>query len=160
VLTLDQTARRALAVGDDSGAEAALHALRYESYRQASLAWEDPWWLARVAGVEELEAERARQQADWPEAWASWRSGWWVRQLLARDGGRPQRRRAVWSSAVMGALHLAVGRPEDGVRRIREALEPWSELGLDAQLQAELRAAVGLGEERLGEERPGEERPG
>jgi hypothetical protein len=142
VLLLDAHVREALRRGALHQAEPLLRDLRFASYRSASLTWEDGWWLARVAGVEELQAEAARQRADWATAWGSWRSGWWVRQLLARQGARPQLRRAAWSTAVMGALHLAVGRVEDGRRRVGEALDAWEELGLDPKLRHELAAGL------------------
>ena len=55
--------------------DAPLHEARFEIYRQASLAWEDRWRVARVADLEEWVAEAAAQRNDFETAWHAWRAG-------------------------------------------------------------------------------------
>ncbi len=92
-----------------------LERVRFRVYQQASCAWGDPWFVARVADFEELVAEAAVQHNDFETAWRAWRGAWWVRHVVesaeaaatatsAHHAARARR------EAVMVALQAASGR--------------------------------------------------
>lgn len=80
---------------------------RYEIYRRASTSFGDPWWVSRVADLEEWTAAHAVQCNDLETAWHAWRAGWWVRHLLREQGGE-----GLWahSDEVMQTLRVLTNR--------------------------------------------------
>lgn len=65
---------------------ATLDHARFVIYQQASTHFGDPWWMARVADLEEWTAAHALSGDDLETAWRAWRAGWWIRRLLQTQG--------------------------------------------------------------------------